>query len=87
MHENIGKNISNNVSGKQSQKLLDHAKQAARDALETALKRATFKAEEVTGDLIDNETAERITKFSKNLQQNSPETVTNDNGKKTPKDR
>ena len=37
--------------------------------------------------MIDNETAERITKFSKNLEQNSPETVTNDNGKKTPKDR
>ena len=67
MHENIGKNISQNLNGKYSQKRLDHAKQDATDALETALKRTTFKTAEVTDDLIDNEIAERITKFSKNL--------------------
>ena len=67
MHENIGKNISQNLNGKYSQKRLDHAKQDATDALETALKGATFKTAEVTDDLIDNEIAERITKFSKNL--------------------
>ena len=36
--------------------------------------------------LIDDKTAERITKFSKNLQDNS-ETVSNENDKKIPKEK
>ena len=41
------------------------------------------KTAEATGDLISN----KITKVSKNLQQNSSETITNENDKEIPKER
>ena len=83
----IGKNISKNLSSKYSQKLLDHAKQSATDAFETTSKRVIQKEAEATGDLIGNKIANRITKFSKNSQQNNFETVTNENVKEIPKER
>ena len=64
-----------NLSGKYSQKLLDHAKQSATDACKTASKRAIQKTAEATGDLTVNRIANKITKVSKNSQQNNPETV------------
>ena len=39
------------------------------------------------GDLIGNKIADKIKGGSKNLQQNHPETVRNDNDKKIPKER
>ena len=71
---NIGKNISKSFSGKYSprmlamhQKLLDQAKKLATDALKTSSKRVIQKIAEVTGDLIGNKIADKITKVSKNL--------------------
>ena len=60
--KNMGKNIGKNINKILSRKLLDHAKQSARDALKTASKGAIQKAAEATSDLIDNKTAQRITK-------------------------
>ena len=45
------------------------------------------KTAEATGDLIDNKIANKITGFSKNLQQNNSETVINENDKEIPKER
>ena len=72
--QNIGENTSKNLSSKYSQKLIDHAKQSATNALETSSKKAIQKTAEVTGDLIENKIADRITKVSKTLQQNNSAT-------------
>ena len=53
---------SKNLSGKYGQKL-DHTKQYATDALEIVSERAIQKTAEVTGDLIGNEIADKITKL------------------------
>ena len=42
---------------------------------------------EATGDLIGNKVADRITKVSKNSQQNNLDAVTNDHDKEIPKER
>ena len=81
MNKTIGKSISKNVSGKYRQKVVDHAKQSAMDAFKTSSKRAIQKTAEATGDLVDNKIAAKITKVSKNSQQNNSETVTNENDK------
>ena len=73
------------MSSKYSQKLLDHAKQSATDAFITASKRAIQNTTEATGDLIGNKITDKITKVSKNSQQNNSETVTNENDKEIPK--
>ena len=73
MAKNIGKNMSKNVSGKYNQKLLYHAKQSTTDALKTTSNKAIQKTAEATGNLICNKIANRITKVSKNLQQNNSE--------------
>ena len=70
-----------------SQKLLVHAKQPATDALKTSSKRVIQKKEEAAGPVIGNKIADRITKVSKNSQQNSSEIVTNEHGKEIPKER
>ena len=70
MSKNIGKNISKSLSSKYIQKLLDHAKPSATDALKTA-KKSYSKNAETTGDLIDNKTADKITKVSKTAPQGS----------------
>ena len=70
MGKNIGKNISKNLSGKYSR--FDHAKKSATNCS----KRVIQKIAEATAD--------KITKVSKNLQQNNSETVTNDHDKEIP---
>ena len=75
------------MSGKYSQKVLDNAKQSVTDALKTTSNRAIQKTAEATGDSIGVKIANRITKVSKNSQQNNSETVTNERDKKIPKER
>ena len=75
------------LSGEYSQKLLDHAKKFVTDALKSSSKRVIQKTAEATGDLIDDKISDRITKVSKNSQQNNSETVTNKNDKEIPKER
>ena len=65
-------------------KLLDHAKKLA---LKTSSKRVIKETTEATGDLIGNKSADKITKVSKNSQQNNSETVTNEHDKEIPKER
>ena len=45
------------------------------------------KTKEATGDLIGYKIANKVTKVSKNSQQNTSETVTNEHDKKIPKER
>ena len=45
------------------------------------LQRVIQKTAEATGDLIGNKNADKITKVSKNAQQNNLESVTNENDK------
>ena len=85
--KNIGKNISKSLSGKYNQKLLDHAKQSAADALKTFSKRVIQKAAEATCVLIGNKIANKITRGSKNSQQNNSETFTNEHNKDIPKEK
>ena len=70
-----------------SQKLLYHAKTSATDVFKTASKRAIQKKAEATDDLNGNRIANKITKGSKNSEQNHSETVTNENEKEIPKER
>ena len=53
-------------------------KKYGRDARKTSSKRVINQAAEATGDLISNKIADRITKVSKNSEQNNSETVTNE---------
>ena len=55
---------------------------SATDALETASKIAVQKTAEASRDLIGNNIANRITKVSKNSQQNNSKIVTNEHDKK-----
>ena len=94
MGKNTGKNISKNLSGKYGpgmlamhQKLLAHAKKSVTDTFKNSSKRVIQKTAEATGDLIGNTIANRITKVSKNSQENNLETVTNEYDKKIPKGR
>ena len=85
--KNIWRNLSKNLSGKYSQKRLDHAKQSATDTLKTSSIRVIQKTAEATADLTGNETAKKITRVSKNSQQNNSEIVTNEYHKEIPKER
>ena len=84
MGKNIGKNMSKNVSGKDSQKRIDNVKKSATDSLRTYSKKAIQKTAEATGDLIDNKVADRITKISKDSQQDNLEKVTGKHDKEMP---
>ena len=75
------------MSGKYSQKLLDYVKQSVTDALKTSSKRVIQKTAETTGDLIDNKIANKITRVSKNSQENNSETFKNEHDKEIPKER
>ena len=90
----MSKNIDEDLSGKyspgmlaMSQKLRDDAKQSATDPFKTASKRLIQKTAEATGDLIGNKIASRITKVSKNSQQNNSETLANEHDEEIPKER
>ena len=68
------------MNKKYGQKLLDTAKHATKvgkifliDAIKTAPKRAIQETAEVTGDLVDNEIADKIINVSKFLQNNLDE--------------
>ena len=50
-------------------------------------KKVIQKTAEATGGLIGNKIANKITKLSKNSQQNNSKTVTNEHDKETPKER
>ena len=73
------------MSGTHTQKLLNHRKKSAADALKTSLKQLIQKTAESTSDFIGNKNGNKITKISKNSQNNS-ETVSNENDKEIPKD-
>ena len=62
-------------------------KLSATDALVTASKIAAQKTAEASGDLIGNNIANRITKVSKNSQQNNSKIVQMSTIKKMPKER
>ena len=68
MGEHIDKNTSKSLSGKYSQKILNIAKQSSTDAFKTASKGAIQNTAEVSGDFIDNKTADKSTKVWKNSQ-------------------
>ena len=75
----FAKNMSKSLSNKYGQKLLHNAKNFTTDAIKTAPKRAIQKTAEVTGDLIGNKNADKITSVSKKksvkeLQNNNDET-------------
>ena len=70
------------LSSISSQKCLGHAKQSATDALKTNSKNAIQKIAEATGDLIDNNIANKITQVSK-----ISKTATNEHDKEIPKER
>ena len=72
MGKNIGKNISKNLNNKYSQKLLDRAKKSATDVFKTSSKIVIQKTSEATA-LIGNKIANRITKISRDSQQNISE--------------
>ena len=59
--ENMGKSLND----KYGQKRLDSTKKSTTNAIKTASKRAIEKVAEVTGALIGNKIAEKITSFLK----------------------
>ena len=67
-----------NLSSKRNQKYLDHAKQSRTDAIKIAWKRTVEKITKATGDLIDLEITNKITKVSGNWPQNKSGTVRNE---------
>ena len=75
MIKNIGKNTSKSLCGNYSQTLLGHSKQSQTNAPKTTSKRLIKKTEEATGDLISNEVAHKVIKFSRGSPQNSSKTV------------
>ena len=72
MGRNIGKRIIKKLSSKYNQNLIVNNKTSATDALKTASK--IQKAAEVTGDLIRNKIADKITRVSKTSPKNYSET-------------
>ena len=67
-----------NLSSKRNQKYLDHAKQSRTDAIKITSKRTVENITKATGDLIDLEIANKITKVSGNSPQNKSGTVRNE---------
>ena len=55
---------------------------SATDALKTSSRRVISKISEATGNLIGNKMAYRITKISKNSQQNNSKLVINEHDKR-----
>ena len=71
------KNMGKSLSNKYGQKLLDSTKKSTTDAIKTPSKKAIQKTAGVTGDLIGNKIANKITSISnrstKELQNNETE--------------
>ena len=76
MIKSIGINISQTLSHNYG-----HANQSATDALKTSSKKVIQKTSEATGNLIENKTANRVTKFLKNSQQKNLQAVTKERDK------
>ena len=57
--------FARNLNNKYGQKLIDSAKKSATDAFKIASKRAIQKTAEATGDLIGNNTEDKITSYSR----------------------
>ena len=70
--------MGNNLSGKYGVKHFYHAKQSAAYAVKTALKRAVQKIAETTDDIIEDKTADKLSKLSKMLRKNTLETVSSE---------
>ena len=87
MGKTIGKIISKTFSGRYSQNFLDFSKQSAADALKISSKREIQKMAKITGDLIGNKIAIKITRISKTSQQNSSKTATNKHDNEITKER
>ena len=75
----FAKNMGKNLSNKYGQKLLDSAKKSTADAIKTTSKRAIQKTAEVTGDLIGNKIADKITSVSKKSNNNNNNNNDNNN--------
>ena len=75
------------MSGKYSQIFFDHAKQFSTDPLKTTLKREIQKTAEITGGLISNKIAERITKVWRISPKNNSKTKWNEHDKEIHKER
>ena len=74
----FAKNMGKSLSNKYGQKPLHNVKNVTADAIKTASKRAIQKTAEVTGGLIGNKNADKITsvskkKSAKELQNNNDE--------------
>ena len=82
MAKNIGKNISQNFKGKYSQ-----STQSATNVLKTTSKGAIQKTAEATGDLTDENIADKITNFLRTLPQNNAEIVKNEDCEEILKER
>ena len=67
----FAKNMGKGLSNKYGQKPLDSAKKSKTDAIKTASKRIIQKTAEVTGDLIRNKIADKITNVSNNNNSNN----------------
>ena len=61
----FAKNMGKSLSNKFGQKILDSAKKSTTDAIKTTSKRAVQKTAEVSGHLIGNKIADKITSVSK----------------------
>ena len=61
----FAKSMGKSLNNKYGQKLLDNAKKSTANAIKTASTRAIQKTAEVTGDLIGNKIADKITSVSK----------------------
>ena len=78
----FAKNMSKSLSNKYVQKILDSAEKSTTDVITTASKRATQKTAEVTGDLIGNKDADKVT----SLQKKSAKNLLNDETKEEEKE-
>ena len=61
--------VAKNLNNKYGQKLADFAKKSATDSFKIASKRAIQKTAEATEDLVGNKIADKITSYSKKIQQ------------------
>ena len=68
----FAKNIGKNLSNKYSQSINDTAKKCGMDAIKTASQQAIQKIAEVTGDLVVNKIANKITSISKKSTKELP---------------
>ena len=84
MIKNIGKNISKNLSGKYSRNFLIILSNLQQMHLKLLQKEQFKKKVEAAGDLIGNKIVGKITKVSKNSQQNNSESITNEHDKEIP---